>query len=192
MILDIPFLSPLSRRALLGLLILLVALFGGMPATVLAQKDNSPEFQIQAGAYRISGIGDPSRLSLGAVLYTITVVNSENSQPVSDARVIVNARRESDGTAGWATALHQPSNPGTYKATMQLDGPGAWLTSVDVSSPLGRVEVDTPSVTVPKPRQTRSGSLVFFGAFLAIASGGAYIVWSSRKAIKARRTASEN
>ncbi len=73
---------------------------------------------------------------------------------------------------------------------MQLDGPGVWRTSVDVSSPLGRVEVETPSVTVPESRKSKSGSLVFIGAFLAILLGTAYVIWSSRKALRAREARS--
>lgn len=186
----------LKNRAALGMLGLLFVLLSvflwGLPGAALAQEDSSKEFQVQAGAYRISVIADPSRLSLGTVLYTITVVNSENAQPVSDARVTINTRNEVKDVEGWAVALHQPSNPGTYAATVQLDIVGIWQSSVEVSSSLGRVEVEVPPLTIPQPRQTRSGSLVFLGVFLAILLGVAYLVWSSRKAIKAREAASEN
>ncbi len=204
MSLHIPVLFPLrnrqknrlKNRAALGVLGLLSVLLSvslwGLPAAASAQEDSSKESQVQAGAYRITVIADPSRLSLGTVLYTITVVNSENAQPVFDARVTVNTRSEAEDTLGWAVALHQPSNPGTYEATVQLDAGGTWRSSVEVSSSLGRVEVEVPPLTIPEPRQTRSGSLVFLGVFLAILLGVAYLVWSSRKAIKAREAASEN
>jgi cytoskeletal protein RodZ len=184
-----------NRAALgvLGLLSVLLSLFlWGLPSAALAQEDSSQEFQVQAGAYRITVIADPSRLSLGTVLYTITVVDSENAQPVSDARVTINTRSEVEDIVGWAAALHRPSNPGTYEATVQLDAGSTWRSSVEVSSSLGRVEVEVPPLTIPQPRQTRSGSLVFLGVFLAILLGVAYLVWSSRKAIKAREAASEN
>ena len=186
---------PKNRVALsvLGFLsVLLSVLLWELPSAALAQEDSAQEFQVQAGAYRISLIADPSRLSIGTVLYTITVVNWGNGQPVSDARLRINSRNEADGIGGWAVALHQPSSPGTYEATVQLDGTGTWHTSLEVSSSLGQVEVDTPPVTIPEPRKTRSGSLVFFGVFLAILLGVAYLIWSSRKAIKAREAASEN
>jgi hypothetical protein len=186
----------LKNRAALGVLGLLSALLSvslwGLPAAALAQEDSSKEFQVQAGAYRITVIADPSRLSLGTVLYTITVVNSENAQPVTDARVNINTSNEVKDVEGWAVALHQPSNPGTYEATVQLDAASTWHSSVEVSSSLGRVEVEVPPLTIPEPRQTRSGSLVFLGVFLAIFLGVSYLVWSSRKAIKAREAASEN
>ncbi len=204
MSLHIPVLFPLRNRqknrlknraalGVLGLLSVLRSVFvWGLPAAALAQEDGSKEFQVQAGAYRITVIADPSRLSLGTVLYTITVVNSENAQPVTDARVIINSKSQVEDIAGWAAALHQPSNPGTYKATVQLEGAGIWDSSVEVSSSLGQVEVEVLPLTIPEPRQTRSGSLVFLGVFLAILLGVAYLVWSSRKAIKAREAASEN
>ncbi len=186
----------LKNRAALGVLGLLSVLLSvslwGLPAAALAQEDGSQEFQVLAGAYRIFVIADPSRLSLGTVLYTIAVVNSENAQPVTDARVTINSRSEVEDIVGWAAALHQPSNPGTYGATVQLDAVGTWRSSVEVSSSLGRVEVEVPPLTIPEPRQTRSGSLVFLGVFLAILSAVAYLIWSSRKAIKAREAASEN
>ena len=198
--LHMPVLFPLSNRlknrAALGMLGLPFALLSfflwGLPGVALAQEDSSQEVQVQAGAYRINVIADPSRLSLGTVLYTITIVNSENAQPVSDARVTINTSNEVDDIEGWALALNRPSNPGVYEATVQLDGTGIWHTSVEVSSSLGRVEVEIPPPTIPQPRQTRSGSLVFLGVFLAILLGVAYLVWSSRKAIKAREAASEN
>ncbi|MFB3119191.1 MAG: FixH family protein, partial [Stenotrophomonas maltophilia] len=153
----------LKNRAALGVLGLLSVLLSvslwGLPAAALAQEDSSKEFQVQAGAYRITVIADPSRLSLGTVIYAITVVNSENAQPVTDARVTINTRSEVEDTAGWAVALHQPSNPGTYEATVQLDARGTWHSSVEVFSSLGRVEVEVPPLTIPEPRQTRSGSL---------------------------------
>ena len=173
----------------MGLLGFLIA---GVPTGASAQEAKPQEFQVQAGGYRITVIADPSRLSLGTVLYSITVVNSEDARPVSDAQVIINATHEADGSSGWAAALNQPSNPGTYEATVQLEGAGTWLTSVDVSSPLGRVQVETPPVTIPQPRETLSGSLVFVGAFLAILLGAAYVIWSSRKAIEAREASREN
>ena len=184
--------NQLKNRAALGLLGLLSVFLWGLPGAALAQEDGSKEFQVQAGAYRITVIADPSRLSLGTVLYTITVVNSENAQPVSDARVTINTRHEVEDIAGWAAALNRPSSPGTYEATVQLDSAGIWHTSVEVASSLGRVEVEVPPLTIPQPRQTRSGSLVFLGIFLAILSSVAYLVWNSRKAIKARDAASEN
>ena len=186
----------LKNRAVLGvpglLFVLLSVFLWGLPAVALAQEDSSQEFQVQAGAYRITVIADPSRLSLGTVLYTITVVNSENAEPVSDARVTINTSSEAEDIVGWAAALHRPSSPGTYEATVQLDAGGTWRSSVEVSSSLGRVEVEVPPLTIPQARQTRSGSLVFLGVFLAILLGVAYLIWSSRKAIKAREAASEN
>ncbi len=186
----------LRNRAALGMLgllsVLASGLLGGLPGAALAQEDRAQEIRVQAGAYWISVIADPSRLSLGTVLYTINVVDSENGQPVSDALVTINTRSQVEDIPGWAAALHRPSNPGTYEATLQLEAGGTWRSSVEVSSSLGRVEVDVPPLTIPQPRQTRSGSLVFFGAFLAILSGVAYLVWSSRKAIKAREAASES
>ena len=175
------------------MIVLLSVLLVGLPDAVLAQADSSKEFQVQAGPYGITVIADPSRHSLGTVLYTITVVNLENAQPVTPARVTIYAWKDGEDTVGSALAVNRrPSDPGTYEATVQLDIDSIWHTSVEVNSSLGRVEVEVPVPTIPQPRPTRSGSLVFLGVFAVILLGAAYLVWSSRKAIKAREAASEN
>ncbi|GIT13718.1 MAG: hypothetical protein CM1200mP35_05380 [Chloroflexota bacterium] len=50
----------------------------------------------------------------------------------------------------------------------KLETSGIWSSKVDVSSKLGRVEIDTPEVSVPEARTTIAGSLVFMGVFLCI------------------------
>ena len=88
--------------------------------------------------------------------------------------------------------MHQPSDPGIYLATVQLETSGIWSSKVDVSSKLGRVEIDTPEVSVPEARTTIAGSLVFMGAFLCIILGTIYVIWISKKAVRRRSAGSED
>ena len=162
------------------------------PSDAMAQNADTEGFVVQAGSYELLVKSDPSQISLGTVSYEILIINSDNTEPVTNARVIINLIHATSGEEGWATALHQPADPGIYLATVQLETPGTWLSSVEVSSNLGRVEIDTPEVLVPKSRKTISGSLVFLGAFLFIILGTFYVIWSSKKAVRRRGTGSEN
>jgi len=157
-----------------------------------AQNVDLDNFGVQAGAYKIIVRSDASQISLGTVTYGINITESSDAAPVTDARVIINLRHTTDGGKGWATALHQPSEPGIYLATVQLEAPGIWSSKVDISSKLGRVEIDTPEVSVPEARTTIAGSLVFMGAFLCIILGTIYVIWTSKKAVRHRSAGSED
>ena len=69
---------------------------------------------------------------------------------------------------GRATALNTPDSPEYYKAPVNMYTPGVWRIRVEVSSSLGRVLVDLPSVEVPRLRSYMSGSFVFIGLTLVL------------------------
>jgi hypothetical protein len=158
------------------------------PRLVMAQQNGNQPYHAEAGPYQIEVLANPSSLSLGTVQYVITVLNSQSNQPVADARVLVRAR-QLEGEDGWATALNTPAAPARYTAQVELGRPGTWEMSVDVSSPLGRVEIGVPSQRVPEPRQTRAGSLVFMGVFVVLIAGGGYLTWTIRRAQQKREAA---
>ena len=159
------------------------------PSAVLAQQPEGQPYHVDAGPYQIDVQAIASNLSLGTVEYLIIVNDSQSSQPVSDARVLVRARHIDTGEEGWANALNTPLSPAEYTAQVKLDGPGVWAMSVDVSSALGRVEVDVPPQTVPVPRQSRAGSLVFIGVFVVLIAGGTYLTWTIRRTQRKREAA---
>ena len=157
-----------------------------------AQNVDVDDLTVQAGSYKIIVRSDASQISLGTVTYRINITESSDAAPVTDARVIINLQHTTNEGKGWATALHQPSEPGIYLATVQLEAPGIWSSKVDISSKLGRVEIDTPEVSVPEARTTIAGSLVFMGAFLCIILGTIYVIWISKKAVRRRSAGSED
>lgn len=159
------------------------------PTVALAQVADHEPYRVEAGPYRISVLDNPSSLSLGTVQYMVWVTNAEDGQPVPDARVVIRSRHVEDGRGGWANAMNTPVARDIYEAVMELEGPGLWEMSVDVSSELGRVEVEIPSQNVPVPRQSREGGLVFIGVFTVLILGGIYLVWSSRRALRRREAA---
>ena len=159
------------------------------PALSQAQLTETRPFKVEAGPYLINVLSDPSKLSLGTVDYTVIVTNSQTLQPVPDARVLIWARPAEGGDRGWSNALNNPITPTKYTARMQLDGPGVWKMSVEVSSALGRVEVEAPSQVIPKPRRSRAGSLVFIGVFTVLIGFTSYLVWTIRRNQKQREAA---
>jgi hypothetical protein len=162
-------------------LVFLLVIASLSPSLALAQGSGAEPYQVSAGPYRIDVIANPSNLSLGSVRYTVMVFNARDARPVSNAQVVVRARHQEEGVEGWATALNTPVAPERYQAQIELDRPGTWLMSIDVTSPLGRVEVEVPSQQVPVPRQSRAGDLVFIGIFGVLVLGGGYLVWSIRR-----------
>ena len=185
--------KPIIRAILVSVLVLTFGLPYLIPhSEAVAQNAGTEDYVVQAGSYELLVKSAPSQISLGTVSYEILIINSDNAEPVKDARVNINLIHATNGDEGWASALHQPGAPGTYLATVQVEKSGIWLSSVDVSSDLGRVEIDTPQVLVPESRTTIAGSLVFLGAFLFIILGTFYVIWSSKKAVRRRGTGSEN
>jgi len=110
------------------------------------------------------------------------------AQPVTDARVLIKAVSAEGGQQGIAIALNTPANPGTYTARVELDAPGVWRMSVDISNQQGHIEIEAPSQVVPIPRKSTAGGLVFVGAFVFIALGALYVTWSVRRAQKSRES----
>lgn len=165
---------------------LLVALLITQTIPVEAQQTGARPYHVEAGPFAIGVYSNPSQLSLGTIDYTITLADPLTLEPVKDARVLIKAVPAENGRGGQAIALHTPSIPGRYTARVELDKPGVWKMSVEVSNPQGHVEVEAPSQVVPTPRQSRAGGLVFIGAFAAIALGVVYLTWTIRRTQKRR------
>ena len=170
-------------------LLFLVVVGASTPPLALAQQGVSEPYQVAAGPYNIAIITNQSSLSLGSVQFRIVVRRADNNLPVSDARVLVRARHEPDDLEGWATALNSPRSPELYEGQIVLDRPGKWLMSVEVTSPQGQVEVESPSLVVPEPRSSRAGGLVFAGVFIMLVLGVGYLTWSIRRIQQKRRAA---
>ena len=165
---------------LIALLILIT------PTVIHGQFTESRPYKTEAGPYILNIQEDPSHLSLGTVDYTIIVSNVLDHSAVSDARVLIWGTHATNGHRGWANALNNPLTPAKYTARVQLEGPGVWEMSIDVMSPLGRVAIQVPSQTIPRPRLSQSGSLVFIGVFVVLIGATVYATFSIRRSMKAR------
>jgi len=163
---------------------------------VLAQEppDSRPDglFREVIGPYEIGVLSLPSGLSLGQVTFIVFVVETPSGKPIADANVVIRVSHGVSGTNGFGLAVHTSDIPEQYNATMNMDNPGTWTAMVEVSSTLGKVEVEIPPVIVPAQRQRIAGSIVFLGMSGVILLGAAYVIWTMRRALKKRSTIDAN
>ena len=181
--LALPFLRRAPWLTCLGLALVLA----WAPVSAQAQQTGARPYRAQAGGYLIGVYSNASTLSLGTVDYVITLDEPDSMTPIRDARVLIHAQHAEHDDRGQAIALDTPGRPGRYTARVELDRPGVWNMSVEVSGPRGRVEIGTASHTIPKPRQSTAGGLVFVGVFTVLMLGVLYLVWSARRAQKQRQ-----
>ncbi len=181
--LAIPFLRRAVLLACLGLFLVLAS----APGLADAQQTGAKPYRAQAGPYLIGVYSNASTLSLGTVDYVVTVDEPDSMTPIDDARVLIHANHAEQGDRGQAIALNTPDHPNSYTARVELDRPGVWEMSVEVSSGRGRVQIGTASHTVPHPRQSTAGGLVFVGVFAVLMLGVLYVIWSARRAQRQRR-----
>ena len=172
-----------------------VALVGGASkglgracAEVLAQEGGKDQLWERAGPYDIGILERPSKFSVGKALFVISVLDAATGQPVPDARVALRARHEEEGTEGWAIGVNASGFRERYEALMNLDTAGSWEMSVEVDSSLGRVEIAIPPVEIPATKVYSSGTIVFYGVFIILVLGVAYVWWSARRQQKKRLT----
>ncbi len=113
-------------------------------------------------------------------------------EPVTDARVTVVAAPQNDASEAFeVVAVNTPVDPTVYRANMKFEHADNWTLSVHIASPTaGEASFQTPIVVLPPPIESdASGGWVFLGVFAALAAGAAYLVWSARRAQRAREEA---
>ena len=169
-------------------LALVLAVMGAFLATgtAVAQSERPIIVNYLAGPYKIGVLTEKSSLSVGRVIFTITVHDAASGEPASDATVVIRTRHQSEGTEGWSSAFNSPADPETFSAQILLETPGVWDAFIEISGPLGIGAVSVGSLGVPHARTYASGSYVFFGIFAALMSGAGYLVWSVHRNQKRR------
>ena len=156
------------------------------PGTAAAQSERPIIVNYLAGPYKVGVLTEKSSLSVGRVIFTITVHDAASGEPAGDATVVIRTRHQSEGTEGWSSAFNSPADPETYSAQILLETPGVWDALIEISGPGGVGAVSVGSLGVPHARTYASGSYVFFGIFAALMAGAGYLVWSARRNQKRR------
>ena len=169
-------------------LVLVLAVMGVFlaPGTAAAQSERPIIVNYLAGPYKIGVLTEKSSLSVGRVIFTITVHDAASGEPAGDATVVIRTRHQSEGTEGWSSAFNSPADPETFSAQILLETPGVWDAFIEISGPIGIGAVSVGSLGVPHARTYASGSYVFFGIFAALMSGAGYLVWSVHRNQKRR------
>ena len=155
-------------------LALVLAVMGALlgPGTAAAQSERPIIVNYLAGPYTIGVLTEKSSLSVGRVIFTITVHDTASGEPAGDATVVIRTRHQSEGTEGWSSAFNSPADPETYSAQILLETPGVWDAFIEITGPRGVGAVSVGSLGVPHARTYASGSYVFFGIFAALMAGG--------------------
>ena len=189
--------APLRLRVKIPLRLCAFALilFAIIPAVALAQDATDafqPLFTRAVEPFDVAMGWTPAAPQVGFVNVGVAPAALANGEPVTDARVTVVAAPQNDVSEAFeVVAVNTPVDPTVYRANMKFEHADNWTLSVHIASPTaGEASFQTPIVVLPPPIESdASGGWVFLGVFAALAAGAAYLVWSARRAQRARQRA---
>jgi len=165
-----------------------------IPTSALAQSPDAfqPLFTRTVEPFEVAMGWTPAAPQVGIVNVGVAPAALATGEPVADARVTVVASPQNDVTEAFeVVAVNTPVDPTVYRANMKFEHADNWTLSVHIASPTaGEASFQTPIVVLPPPIESEaSGGWVFLGVFAALAAGAAYLVWSARRAQRARKEA---
>ncbi|PKB71373.1 MAG: hypothetical protein BZY87_05830 [SAR202 cluster bacterium Io17-Chloro-G6] len=179
------------KLRIIGLSALAVVLLLMTPLSAAAQDEDERGVNVIAGPHSVRVVLVNSNLAAGFVQMALFITDANTGEVVGDARVVIMADNEEEEYEGWATALNSPNMPERYDVRMNLGSTGEWVINVDVSSSLGQGGATAMTLEVPALNRYTSGSLVFFGVFILMMAGIAYIWWSVKRNNRRRREAAQ-
>ena len=180
----------LLRASLIAALLLAAVTAFLLSPTAKAQESRHEEVQY-TGDHDIRVVPLNYNLASGSAQFAVFVTDPATGEPVPDAKVVMLAESAEEGEPGWAFATNTPAAPERYDVHLKLDSTGEWVISVDVSSRLGADLTEVTTVEVPSVNRLTQGSWVFFGMFLVILLGIAYVWWSARRDYRRKRAAAQ-
>ncbi len=142
-----------------------------------------------AGPYTVVAEAKPLP-SLQAANFIIQVRDTATGALAEDLRVTVLTSLQDSKESGYALAISQ-NTPGVYSATVNLEKPGIWETTLLIE-PLdgGSHGLDGFTFEISAPSQNQAAGFVFLGVALVLAAGASYLVWQIRRNQRRRRLAS--
>ena len=167
-----------------------VALFALMTPTALSNGDSVEIYRERGGGYEMVVGVLPERPRVGVVHVTITLLDAESGDPVSDARINVVAHDELGNARYQARAVNTPAAPRHYDANFTIESEGNWMLVVEVQSDrLNLATFNVPlSVDSPSNEPGLGGLLIWLLVIAAFVGGGVYVWYSS---VRASRRAAE-
>lgn len=162
-------------------LIVLLVFWAWGPLVAQAQQGGIPPFRESVGPYDVEVLAAQSSLSLGTAVLFVTVTDAATGGPVPDARVVLRVQHEDSGKEGWATAHNTTQFPERYDVQLNLEDPGTWRITVEITSSLGEVGAEVAALEVPEMQQFSAGTIVFAGVFAVLFAGAGYLWWSTQR-----------
>ncbi len=190
-------LNPFASLRFLCASALILALLAITPTAALAQSPQDPADAFQplfvrtVEPFEVAMGWTPAAPQVGFVNVGVAPA-ALGGEPVTDARVTVVAAPQNDVSEAFeVVAVNTPVDPTVYRANMKFEHADNWTLSVHIASPtVGEASFQTPIVVLPPPIESdASGGWVFLGVFAALAAGAAYLIWSARRAQRARQRA---
>lgn len=136
-------LNPLLTRLILTTLVLMSLIFAEGTAAVSGNGITKPVASGTAGPYEYTVGIWPHSPALG--LLHLSIVLLADQQPLSDATVNVILHPEGQpDSAETIRARNHILSPQSYELNANLDSPGRWVVTIDISSPLGSERIDVP------------------------------------------------
>ena len=141
-----------------------------------------------AGPYEVIVTVQPHKPKVGTVHFGVTILDHSTQTLVEDAKVLIVAYNP-DGEPTYQTpALNDPATPVHYKGNIIFRSPGQWSLLTKIETPdHGEVTATSP-INIAEAASVSSveGLLMLILVTCALAGGSAYVIFSIRRAQRAR------
>ena len=138
-----------------------------------------------AGPYAASIAVRPEQPVAGLVHLEARLTVAASDRPVTGAEVRMHADPPAGGERQTSRALNTPGDPGVYVANLELASPGRWRLTLEVTSGgethEGSFDLDVRA-RARDPSAAPLGTAVWALISLSIVAGGAWLVYSARRA----------
>ena len=161
-----------------------VALFSWLAWGYVAANGVGKEiFRGQAGAFEIVVRVQPARPEMGRVHLTITPLDPESTAVLLNVEVEVVALNPEGEPTYRVRAVNAPLAVEYYDANITFESAGSWTLLVNVAREgRGRATFSVPLIVEEASLSpTLGGTLVWLAVLAALAGGGTYVWYSSRK-----------
>ncbi|MDP6511573.1 MAG: hypothetical protein QF878_00090 [SAR202 cluster bacterium] len=181
----------IARPALITLvtLIFLGIGIGGFPGPTgpVSAQTSEESFEIfrgQSEPFELAVAVSPRTPVVGAVHFSVELLDAASQKSVTDARVLIVAHDEDDVPVIQTLAVNTPLAPDSYEGNLTFELPARWSLRIEVDSPsLGSATFRAPLVLRSgTPIENPMGTWIFLLVFAAIVGGTIYVGFSARKA----------
>ena len=141
-----------------------------------------------AGPYEVIITVQPHKPKVGTVHFGVTVLDPELQTAVENARVRIVAYPPEDKRPLQTPALNDPATPIHYKGNIIFRSAGQWSLLTEIQTAEHGLVTATTPIYIGEAASARSveGLLMLGLIILALSGGTAYVIFSIRRAQRAR------